>query len=471
MKKILIILLILIAGCAKQPVYKASRAPSLTLQDINIGTVANDHTGDPLRTMGTKINTNNTALRNFAATLLTATEINALLAAKAALASPQFTGVPRISTDTIAVTADIDSLAGLVIADSLQTLRDSADVASDYYVEKVDSNSYGGGYITRPYLESRLGSGGSSTGFSYYSKEFQVGDTGFPASGDSIITSADWAGRDVKVYRDGLLQRRRLTADGTEGARINNTTGAVTVHPAFSSSEQIVIEATDPTARYEAVITGTESSLRTGLVAGWQLDESAGNTANDILGVYHGTNTGVTVNATGKFGKAFQYAGAGYTNMGTTSPLRFQTHTISLWVNTSGTSISGLVSNWVWYSGQYYGYDIVMLANGTLQYRLKFNDATDLTLTSSAINNGAWHNIIATFDGTTAYLYVDNVQADTDGAAAKTIQYHANCAFHLGDDNETDYPLTGYIDGVYLWNRVVTSGERATIQTKPYPFE
>ncbi len=471
MKKYLIILLVLIAGCAKQPVYKASRAPSLTLQDINIGTVANDHTGDPLRTMGTKINTNNTALRNFAATLLTATEINALLAAKAALASPQFSGVPRIATDTIAVTADIDSLAGLVIADSLQTLRDSAAVASDYYVEKVDSNSYGGGYITRPYLESRLGSGGGSAGFSYYSKEFRVGDTGFPASGDSVITSTSWAGRDVKVWRDGLLQRRRLTADGTEGARINNTTGAVTVHPPFSSSEQIIIEATDPTARYEAVISGAESSLRTGLIAGWQLDESSGNTANDILGVYPGTNTGVTVNATGKFGKAFQYAGAGRTNMGSASALRLQTHTISLWVNTSGTSISGLVSNWVWYSGQYYGYDIVMLANGTLEYRLRFNDATFLALTSAAINNGAWHNIIATFNGTTAYLYVDNVQADTDGAAAKTIQYHANCAFHLGDDNEMDYPFTGYIDAVYMWNRVVTSGERAIIQTKPYPFE
>jgi len=471
MKKYLIILLILIAGCAKQPVYKASRAPSLTLQDINIGSAPNDHTGDPLRTMGSKINSNNTALRNFAATLLTSTEINALLAAKASLASPQFSGVPRIATDTIAVTADIDSLSGLVIADSLQTLRDSADVASDYYVEKVDSNSYGGGYITRPYLESRLGSGGSSAGFSYYSKEFQVGDTGFPASGDSVITSTSWAGRDVKVWRDGLLQRRRLTADGNEGARINNTTGAVTVHPPFTSLEQIVIEATDPTARYEATITGTESSLRTGFIAGWQLDESAGNTANEITGYFPGTNTGVTVNAVGKFGKAFQYAGSGYTNMGSASALRVQTHTISLWVNTSGTSISGLVSNWVWYGGQYYGYDIVMLANGTLEYRLKFNDATSLTLTSSAINNGAWHNIIATFNGTTAYLYVDNVQADTDGAAAKTIQYHANCAFHLGDDNETDYPLTGYIDAVYMWNRVVTSGERAIIQTKPYPFE
>src|SRR5574343_770193 len=125
MKKYLIILLVLIAGCAKQPVYKASRAPSLTLQDINIGSAPNDHTGDPLRTMGSKINSNNTALRNFAATLLTSTEINALLAAKAALASPQFTGVPRIATDTIATTSDIETIAGEIVSNSIQTLIDS----------------------------------------------------------------------------------------------------------------------------------------------------------------------------------------------------------------------------------------------------------------------------------------------------------------------------------------------------------
>lgn len=346
------------------------------------------------------------------------------------------------------------------------------DLASDYYIEKSDSNTYGGGYITRPYLESRLGSGGGSAGFSYYSKEFQVGDTGFPAVGDSVITSTDWVRRDVKVWRDGLLQRRRLTADGKVGARINNTTGTVTVHPPFGASEEIIIEATDPMARYEAVIATAQSSLRSGFIAGWQLDESAGNTANEITGYFAGTNTNVTVNAIGKFGKAYQYNGNGYTNVGARDPLKLQTHTISFWVRTNSTAQAGLVSNWVWYSGQYYGYDIIMLANGTLEYRIKFNDGTGLALTSSAINNNSWHNIIATFNGTTAYLYVDNVQASTGSAgSAKTIQYHANCAFHLGDDNEGDYPFTGYLDAVYIWSRVITSGERAIIQTKPYPFE
>lgn len=357
-----------------------------------------------------------------------------------------------------------------VMKDSIDALIERATPLPDIVWQKTDTAYTHKQVITFDQLMNYAGAGG---GFSYYGKEFTVGDSGFPESGDSTITSTSWAGRDVKVFRDGFLQRRRITADGKVGARINNSTGQVTVSPPFEANEEIIIEATDPTARYEATISGTESTLRTGLIAGWQLDETAGTTANEVSGYFSGTNTNVTVNAIGKFGKAFQYAGNGYTNMGTRDPLRLQTQTISLWVNTSGNTISGLLSNWVWANSQYYGYDIIMLANGTLEYRLRFNDATYLSLTSaSAVNNGAWHNIIATWDGTTAYLYVDNVQVDTESAgSAKTIQYHANCSFRLGDDNETDYPLTGYLDAIYILNRVVTSGERATLQTKPYPFE
>lgn len=356
-----------------------------------------------------------------------------------------------------------------VMKDSIDALIERATQLPDIVWQKTDTAYTHKQVITYDQLMNYAGAGG---GFSYYSKEFTVGDSGFPEAGDSTITSTNWAGRDIKVFRDGSLQRRRIAADGKYGARINNSTGQVTVHPAFISEEEIIIEATDPTARYEAIISGTESSLRTGFIAGWQLDETAGNTANEITGYFPGTNTNVTVNAIGKFGKAFQYAGTGYTNMGTTAPLRVQTYTISFWVNTTQTSFAGLLTNWVWAVSRYYGFDIAMASDGTLENHLTFSDNTALLLTSTdKVNDGEWHNIIATWDGTHAYLYIDNVQQDTDGSSAKTIQYHANCAFHLGDRNEGDQPFIGYLDAVYILNRVVTSGERATLQTKNYPFE
>lgn len=357
-----------------------------------------------------------------------------------------------------------------VIKDSIDALIARATPLPDIVWTKADTTYTHKKIITFDQLMNFAGGGG---GFSYYSKEFTVGDSGFPEAGDSSITSDDWAGRDVKVFRDGFLQRRRITADGTVGARINNSTGEVTVHPAFTQNEEIVIEATDPTARYEATISGTESSLRTGFLAGWQLDETAGTQASEITGYFYGTNTNVTVNAIGKFGKAFQYSGTGYTTMGTMAPLRVQTHTISLWVNTSMTGSAGLLSNWVWGNSKYNGYAFTLLSGGILEYNIRFTDDTYLILTSTAtINDGNWHNITGTFDGNTAYLYIDNVQQDTESAgSAKTILYHANCAFRLGDRNEGDLPFTGYLDAIYILSRVATSGERATLFTKPYPFE
>lgn len=380
--------------------------------------------------------------------------------------NPQFTGIARLSTDTLATKPDARNIVG----DSLLKARSTANLATNYFVQKQDTNGYGGDYVTRPYLESRLGSGGS--GFSYYSKEFTVGDTGFPAVGDSTITSADWIGRDVKVWRDGLLQRRRTTANGLNGARINNITGQVTVHPPFEANQEVIIEGTDPTARYEATISGTENSLLTGLVAFWQLDETSGIVANDVLGILNGSNTNVTVNAVGRFGKAFQYSGTGYTNMGTASALRVQAHTISFSVNTTQTgSFAGLVTNFVWGNSRYNGYAFTLNDDGTIDYDLQFTDGTSMKLTStSTVNNGTNHHIMATWSGTTAYLYIDNIQQDTETTTAKTIIYHANCSFHFGDRNETDLPYTGIIDAVGIFSRVVTSGERTDLYSSTYPW-
>lgn len=380
--------------------------------------------------------------------------------------NPQFTGTARLSTDTLATKPD----ARDVVGDSLAKVRSTANLASNYYLQKIDSNGYGGDYVTRPYLESRLGTGGS--GFSYYAKEFTVGDTGFPGIGDSVITSTDWIGRDVKVWRDGLLQRRRTLVDGKVGARINNTTGQVTVHPPFEANQEIIIEGTDPTARYEATISGTENSLLTGLVAFWQLDETSGTVANDVLGVLNGSNTNVTVNAIGRFGRAFQYNGTGVTSMGTASALRVQAHSISFYVNTTQSgSYAGLVTNYVWGNSRYNGYAITLNSDGTLDYDLQFTDGTSLKLTSTGtVNNGVLHSVRATWSGTTAYLYIDDVQQDTETTTAKTIIYHANCSFHLGDRNETDLPFTGILDAVGIHSRAVTTGEGTDLHNSTYPW-
>jgi len=157
--------------------------------------------------------------------------------------------------------------------------------------------------------------------------------------------------------------------------------------------------------------------------------------------------------------------------MGSGSALRAQTHTLSFWMRSSQAGNAGLVTNRIWRDGLWYGYGVIINATGKADYTLYFTDGTYITLESTtSINDNNWHNIIATWNGTTASLYIDNSLEDSEGASAKTIRYHNLCAFHLGDNNDGDWPLTGYIDAAFVWSKVVSAGERGTLQTSTYPW-
>ena len=435
------------------------------------------------------VTANGTELNILDGALVSTTELNRLvgvtsniqtqLNAKLNTANPQATGVLRIGTDTAATMAGarvIATAAGAAAASSaVDTLYDNAYNLADLAWLKTDTALAHKKIPSYDQMVSYVASHGSGGGSSTSKLVFIVGTTaGAPVNADTSFTLSALAGRHIEMIRGTSYQYPNPgTANSKNNGFVmfNNTTGEIRVRPAFSTGEIVQVFASDQSAWTSLTFTASASSLLTDLVAGWQLDETAGNTANGVLGTLPGTLTGVTVNQSGRFGRAYQFSGAGNVNMGTASALRLQTYTISFWINTTQTEYAGLVTNWVWSTPRYYGFDIVMAADGTLENHILFTDASSLMLTSTAtVNDGQWHNIIATWDGTNAYLYIDNVQQDTDGGVAKTIQYHANCAFHLGDRNEGDQPLVGYMDAPFVWSKVVSSGERATLQIRTYPF-
>ena len=109
MKKILILFLgILLFACQKQIVPIKSRSATVSLTDVNIGTTANDGTGDALRTAFQKVNANNALIEAAIATVPTETEMR-------------------------------DE-----IGDTIQALKENALALSDYAFLQADSNSYGG---------------------------------------------------------------------------------------------------------------------------------------------------------------------------------------------------------------------------------------------------------------------------------------------------------------------------------------
>ncbi len=105
MKKLLF-LLVIITACQRDIVPVKSRSASVSLTDVNIGTTANDGTGDPLRTAFQKVNANNALIENAFATVPTVTEMrdaisdlqNELNGKEDALGNPGVTGYVLSST-------------------------------------------------------------------------------------------------------------------------------------------------------------------------------------------------------------------------------------------------------------------------------------------------------------------------------------------------------------------------------------
>ena len=107
-----------------------------------------------------------------------------------------------------------------------------------------------------------------------------IDSLGFPDAGDTSLTHTTFIGKHLSLYRDGVLQQTHTDNTQQDGYWINNITGEIRVRPAFGASEQIEIWATN-TIQWEMIVAEggggeAESTLLTGLKAGWKLDEEEG---------------------------------------------------------------------------------------------------------------------------------------------------------------------------------------------------
>ena len=190
MKRILFLLVIISAfGCQKGIVPIKSRAASVSLTDVNIGTTANDGTGDPLRTAFQKVNANNTLIENAIATVSTTTEMR-------------------------------DE-----IGDTIQALKEDALSLDDLSFLRANAGTSGEAMTYEDVVNYVAAHGGSGTG-GYEWTEFIVGTTtGAPANADTSFTISDMAGDVIELIpgdyvrlcqNSGLMKRPQMVKQGID---------------------------------------------------------------------------------------------------------------------------------------------------------------------------------------------------------------------------------------------------------------
>ena len=206
------------------------------------------------------------------------------------------------------------------------------------------------------------------------------------------------------------------------------------------------------------------------LVGHWLMNDDLATTAVlDTTGVNNGTlnvNTD-TISVAGKINKALDFDGTDdYLTVVHSASLQINgAISISLWINTSALTGSdgGLISKSD-DSRKYFGmsaikvYELGILGN-VLYFQVSDGTiANNVSGSISSLINGAWHHIVATWDGTTnadgIKIYFDGVETYTGTATIAAIQ-NKTSVLDIGGYNE--YPFKGKIDDVRIYDTAISA--------------
>jgi hypothetical protein len=219
-------------------------------------------------------------------------------------------------------------------------------------------------------------------------------------------------------------------------------------------------------------------ALADNLVSFWKLNETgAGANAVDELGVNTLTNTNATTNQAGKLGTCFSFAGNGNLGpAGVNSYAIAANFSIAVWFKTTagaGTFMH-IAEDYHWDGHGWY------IAHTDDPY-IAFDcwDAAQTPTNCAALvdatpyEDGNWHFVVGTFDGTYARLYIDGNLVNTSSAWAHNVVY-TGASFNMGSNEDIQNYFTGSIDSTGFWSRVLSDAEVTTLWNggagMTYPF-
>ena len=204
----------------------------------------------------------------------------------------------------------------------------------------------------------------------------------------------------------------------------------------------------------------------TNMVAWWPGD---GN-GSDIIGGNNGTLMNGVTFAQGKVGQAFSFDGTNdYVEIPHSAAFNLLSgHTVDLWVKLDAYPVLGsytpLVSKWV--SGSE-DKGLAIFPTGKISYYL-FNTFGGVPLSSSTVLAlGTWYHIAATYDGTTAKIYINGLMDASKPASGDVSDGIGKLYFGYNPDlfasGVSLSPFKGLADEIEWFNRALTTNEVAAI--------
>ena len=198
------------------------------------------------------------------------------------------------------------------------------------------------------------------------------------------------------------------------------------------------------------------------LYSWWKLDETSGSTAIDTVRRMDGAVSGAQF-TTGKEGNALLFDGVddGVLIDSSASLLGDTDFSLMAWVKIDAAAGSGTIIQQREPGGSgYFGqYSLVANDNGSIGFFVYRNGYQFNITTTTTVNDGNWHLVVATRSGTDGKVYIDGSEAGSGTGPVQSLLAHN---ISIGYDNrDNNKYFEGHIDDVRVYSKALTASEIA----------
>lgn len=201
------------------------------------------------------------------------------------------------------------------------------------------------------------------------------------------------------------------------------------------------------------------------LISVWQFDEDTDEfgTARDAVDDNDGTVNGAMSTESGAFGRALDFDGVDdFVEVARKANLEPATFTIEAKIKILDNSGFNRIAVRTHSTNVRQSYALTVDPSGHVELRMEaFPSGTDVVVSTSTVDDGVFHHVAGTFDGSDLRIYVDGVPENTV-AKTKTIPfYDGTGAFFIGSFDGTGEYFDGVIDELRFWDSALSDGEVA----------
>jgi fibronectin type 3 domain-containing protein/azurin len=289
---------------------------------------------------------------------------------------------------------------------------------------------------------------------------------GWTASTDNVAVTGY---RVERCAGAGCSNFAQIAAPTGTGTTYNDTTN---LQPSTSYSYRVLaVDAVPNLSGYSNVASATTAAASTGLVASYPFSEGTGTTTADRSGnANHGTITGASWTAQGKFGNALSFNGtSNFVSIPDAATLDLSiAGTVEAWVRMSSASRwNSVMAKGNSNSNPAHNYALEITDTNRVLCILGNGSSSLVVMSASALSNNTFYHLACTWDGATVSLYINGaLSASSD----QTISPNGNTSpLYIGQFGGNSDRFAGIIDEVRIYNRALSPTEIQQDSTTPIP--